>query len=274
MYAVDFEYDGQYLSDYGFMICDFDGAGDKDVTSAGSNVTFTKVSRNYGKNYSLGGTSYDECVKTTFQICKKPDDCGKSSVDMVITNDEYRDLMRWLNRREFLKFQVFDEDDEERTTCYFDVSFNVSKIKIGGALYGLELALESNRPFGYGQELSATYTFLDVSKSYIFSDISDEIGYIYPDMTIVCNADGDLSIYNELENCTTTIKNCSYGETITISGSAQTIASTYTSHDIANDFNYEFFRIGNTINTRSNRITVSKPCQVTIRYCPVIKDVP
>lgn len=176
MYAVDFEYDGQYLSDYGFMICDFDGAGDKDVTSAGSNVTFTKVSRNYGKNYSLGGTSYDECVKTTFQICKKPDDCGKSPVDMVITNDEYRDLMRWLNRREFLKFQVFDEDDEERTTCYFDVSFNVSKIKIGGALYGLELALESNRPFGYGQELSATYTFLDVSKSYIFSDIQSAAG--------------------------------------------------------------------------------------------------
>ena len=93
-------------------------------------------------------------------------------------------------------------------------------------------------------------------------------------MTIICSANGDLSIFNELENCTMLIKNCSVGEIITIDGDAQTISTSYNSHDICNDFNYEFFRIGNTIDNRNNRISVSKPRQVVIRYTPIIKDTP
>ena len=49
MYASDFEYDGHYLSDFGFVVCDFDGASSYDVISAGSKITFNKVSRNRGK---------------------------------------------------------------------------------------------------------------------------------------------------------------------------------------------------------------------------------
>lgn len=93
-------------------------------------------------------------------------------------------------------------------------------------------------------------------------------------MIITCNANGDLSIYNELENCTMVIKNCSVGEVISIDGESQTIKTSSDSHDICNDFNYEFFRIGNTIDNRSNRISVSKPCQVVIKYTPIIKDTP
>ena len=52
MYACDFEYDGQYLSDYGFIICNFNGSSDFDVVSAGSKITFNTVSRHRGKKYS------------------------------------------------------------------------------------------------------------------------------------------------------------------------------------------------------------------------------
>lgn len=272
MYAIDFEYDGHYLSNYGFIICDFDSASGADVVDAGSKITFNKVSRNRGKQYSLTSTQYDECIQATFDICKDPDKYDYK--DMVISNDEYRDLMRWLNRREFLKFHAFYLDDKERETCYYDVSFNVDKIKIGDVLYGLRLTMESNKPFGYGKEQYASHTFSDVTKEYLFSDISDEIGSTYPYVTITCNVDGDLQIYNEDEDCTTLIKNCKVGEVITMDGNAQIISTTYASHDICNDFNYEFFRIGNTIRTRHNRITVSKPCKLEIRYAPIIKDTP
>lgn len=272
MYAIDFEYDGQYLSDYGFIICHFDAASGANIADAGSRITFNKVSRNNGKSYSLTSTKYGECVTCTFDICKDPDLYDYENRE--ISNDEYRDLMRWLNRREFLKFQALDAEAGERDTCYFNVSFNVSKIKIAERLYGLQLTLESDKPFGYGQEQSVSWNFSDVSVSKILSDVSDEIGYIYPNMTITCNANGDLSIFNELENCTMVIKNCSVGEVIYIDGETQTIATSYNSHDICNDFNYEFFRIGNTIDNRNNRISVSKPCHIVIKYTPIIKDTP
>lgn len=272
MYAIDFEYDGQYLSDYGFIICHFDFSEGVSTADAGSKITFHKIARNKGKQYSLTSADYDECVTCTFDICKDPE--KYEMVERQISNDEYRDLMRWLNRREFLRFQVFDEDDKERDTCYFNVSFNIEKVKIAEKLYGLRLTLESDAPFGYGQELTTNWNFSDVSVSKILSDMSDEVGYVYPDMVITVNQNGNLSIYNELENCTMTIKNCTVGEVITIRGKEQIISTSYSSHYIFNDFNWEFFKIGNTIDNRNNRISVSIPCSITFTYTPIIKDTP
>lgn len=270
MYACDFEYDGQYLSDYGFVICNLSGTSDFDTVSAGSRITFNTVSRHRGKMYSLTGTQYDECITATFDICKNPEEYA----DLRITNDEYRDIMRWLNRREFLKFQVLNEDDKEQETCYYEASFNVDKIMVNKVLYGLELTMETNKPFGYGQELSVSWNVSDTTKTYVLSDMSDEIGYTYPSMVITCSRAGDLTIHNEMENCTMVIKNVSVGEIITIDGSTHIITSSLDSHKIYDDFNFEFFRIGNTINNRNNRISASLPCKLEFTYSPIIKDTP
>lgn len=270
MFALDFEYDGQYLSDYGFIICKFGSSSDSEVASAGSKITFNTVKRHSGKISSLTSAKYDECVQATFQICKNPDEYE----DLRITNDEYRDLMRWLNRREFLKFQVLNEDDKEQETCYYEASFNISKITVNKVLYGLELTMETNKPFGYGQEQYVSWTISDTTKTYVLSDMSDEIGSTYPSMKITINRDGDLFIYNDMEDCTLEIKNCSVGEVITIDGDALIISTSLESHDISNDFNYTFLRIGNTITNRNNRISVSLPCKLEFRYSPIIKDTP
>lgn len=272
MYAIDFEYDNQYLSDYGFIICNFDSSSGIDIVAAGSKITFNKVSRNKGRQYSLVSTQYDGCVQTTFDICKNPDLFDYE--DMVISNDEYRSLMRWLNRHEFLRFNVFDESNDGRDACYYDASFNIDKINIGDILYGLRLTMETDKPFGYGQEQIVSLDFTNIYNSHVLRNISDEIGSICPYTTIICNADGDLQIYNELEDCTTLIKNCKVGEVITLDGSAHIISTTYASHDICDDFNYEFLRIGNTIDQRDNCISVSMPCYIEIKYSPIIKVTP
>lgn len=269
MYACDFEYDGQYLSDYGFIICNFNGSSDFDVVSAGSKITFNTVSRHRGKNYSLTGTEYGECITATIDICKDPE----VYQDLRITNDEYRDIMRWLNRNEFLNFQLLNEDKEQET-CYYEASFNVDKVLVDGVLYGLELSMETNKPFGYGQELTVSWTVSDPSKSHVISDMSDEIGYTYPSMVITCNRAGDLTLHNDMEDCTMVLKNLSVGEVITIDGSTHIIKSSLDSHKIYDDFNFEFFRIGNTINNRNNRITASLPCKLEFSYTPIIKDTP
>ena len=185
--------------------------------------------------------------------------------------------MRWLNRKEFLKFSVKNDEAEPR---YYDASFSISKIKIHDELYGLELAMETNRPFGYGKEELVIFNIDDINKFYTITDKSDEIGYLYPSLVITLNSsldsytNRDLVICNQTLNSTMVIKNCIEGEVITIDGDTQVISTTFSSHDICNDFNYEFFKIENSFNNRVNKITVSLPCKLEVRYHPIIKGTP
>jgi len=43
-------------------------------------------------------------------------------------------------------------------------------------------------------------------------------------------------------------------------------------HDVVNDFNYDWFSIGNTYDNVENIIHASLPCEVTVRYKPIWKD--
>lgn len=270
MYALDFEYDGRYLSDFGFMICTLGNSSDYDVVSAGSEITFNKVSRHRGKIYSLAGTKYEQCVTATFHICKNTD----LNDNLHISKEEYRELMRWLNRNEFLPFRLFDWAYDQQDTCYFNASFNVNKVVVNKELFVLELNMETDKPFGFDAERVITWNIKDPAKSYTFQDSSDEIGYIYPNLKITCNSGGDLQIRNESEDCTTVIKNCSSGEVITIDGHTHIITSSKKEHKLYDDFNFEYFRIGNTARNKSNKITVSLPCKFELRYAPIVKDTP
>ena len=113
----------------------------------------------------------------------------------------------------------------------------------------------------------------DVTKSVLLSDISDEIGYTYPNLTITINIDGDFEMYNENTNSRMVIKNCSVGEVITIDGDAKIISTSNDMHKstLHNDFNFEFFKIGNTLESRNNRIYFSLPCKCVLKYTPIIK---
>lgn len=269
MYANDFEYNGRYLSDYNFVICNFDSGGFKTV-SGGSNITFNKVPRRQGKIYGLSGTQYNECIEATFQICKNP--CVYN--DASIGNEMYRDIMRWLNRREFLPFKPFNSGSDGSEEIWFNASFNINKLIMDGKIYGLELTMTTDKPFGYGKLISKLLRFTAAEQIKVFTDTSDEIGTAYPDMKIVCKANGDLSIKNLTYPCTTAICNCKAGEIITISGDTKIISTSLNSHDISDDFNYEFFRIENGFTQRDNKIKVSMPCEITLSYYPVIKDTP
>lgn len=271
MYALDFEYDGQYLSDYGFIICDFNGSSGANIVSAGSKITFNTVQQNKGKRYSLTGTQYDEVITCTFDICKNPDLYTYDKRE--ITNDEYRDIMRWLNRREFCSFQILDEDPE-RESCHYNASFNVDKITINDKLYGLELSMQTDKPFGYAQEQRVSWACRDLTKTYMMSDVSDEIGNTFPTMKITILESGNLSITNQTLGVTMIINNCEEDEVITINGESQYISSSLDSHKVYNDFNFRFFQIGNTIDNRLNKVKVTLPCLIELTYSPIIKDAP
>jgi hypothetical protein len=105
-------------------------------------------------------------------------------------------------------------------------------------------------------------------KSYI-NDTSYEEGYIYPYTEITIVEDGDLNIYNAIEDRNTYIANCVAGEVITMD--YPIIKSSVSSHNIQNDFNWNFFRIANTYNNSRNDLTISIQCVMKVTYSPIVK---
>ncbi len=273
IYAIDFEYDGSNLSDFWFIVCTFNSDGGASTIDAGSAINMETVQMSRGAHFELTSAKYDKALETTFQICKNPD--MFSPDEREITRSEFRKISMWLNRRKFLPFRIKDPDDLQSDICYFNASFNLSKIQIAGKTYGIELKMMTDSPHGHGEEVTAHMSFESQNDRAEFSCYGDEYGFIYPNMSITCAGDGDIHFSCDLGRCDFKVKGCSNGEVITVDGTRRIITSSSSTHDIANDFNYEFFRAGITKERRDN-VVISKgiPCSVLISYEPTIKDVP
>lgn len=264
MIATDFEFDGEYLKNWGFMICTMDQDGFKSVNSD-SKISFENVSLMRGKLFELTTSKYDTELSLSFQICKQSD----SSVLTPISAHEARELKRWLIRPTFKKFKLIQPYWHD---IYMMGSFNVENVMCGGQIFLLNLTFTSNRPFALHEPITYRINTSSENETYMFFDHSDEIGYIYPKMKITCLQDGDLSITNSNENRTTTIKNCLSGEEILFSENL-TFSTSNNDHKIQNDFNYIFFRISNSYENRMNMLTFSLPVMAEITYSPYVKAV-
>ncbi len=268
MKAYDFEFDKRKLSSFGFVICSFGGKG-LETVSNGSTIIFNTLPTFNGAKHNLTSTSYEECLTTTIQICRNP--CFNNG--MEISSFEFRELTKWLSRKEFLKFKILDENYID---LYFEASFNISRIEIDGGLYGLELEVITNRPFALKEPRTIIINNTKVNGKHSINDSSYEEGYIYPYIEITINKSGDLKITNAIEKDRITekdretfIANCKKGEIITMD--YPLIQTSNSSHKIQNDFNWNFFRIANTYDNSRNDLTISLPCTIKLTYSPIVK---
>jgi hypothetical protein len=261
MKAYDFEFDNRNLSEFGMIVCNF---GDKglDTVSDGAQITFHTISTLGGLKHELVSTEYEECLGTTFQICKHS--CAGGIQE--ITSTEHRNLTRWLNRKRFLKFKPLSE---EYIDLFYEASFNISRIELDGKLFGLELEVVTNRPFALKEPRTIVIKNLVNDGRHSLNDTSHEEGYIYPYTEITVSESGNLNIHNAIENRDTYIANCTAGEVIIMD--YPVIQSSISSHHIQNDFNWNFFRVANTYENSRNDLTVSIPCTIKIKYSPIIK---
>ena len=270
MYAYDFEYDGKLLSEFGMMVCSFSENRSASTTEKGSEINFNLVPSDYGKRLYTAGLQYENYLSTTFQICKCPDCYPEDKMD--ITSIEFRELSRWLNRKKFLWFRSFDLQEPEKEKPWFRASFSLSRVESGSKTIGVELNMITNSPFGYGEEKEVIWEFSQNSLSAILIDENDEIGDTYPKLKITCGQSGTMTISDDLTGCSCSVENCVSGEVLNFGGENMIITTSNTNHDLANDFNYDFFRFANTYKQRENIITVSMPCTVELRYRPIWKD--
>ena len=264
MIVTDFIYDNVALNSVGYMICDFDYSGNNEIENA--TRTFQNVSMFQGKFMPFTHALYENRLEFSFDICKM--DCS-SFDDYYISNKEAAYMMRWLARPESHKLKFVHSDYAD---IYYDGSFNVTDIKFGDNRIGLRLTFITTRPFGSYEAVSFRKTLEPQSDELVITDTSDDAGYIYPYIEIVCNESGDLYLNNSYDNVDTIIKNCTEGEKIIFT--EQLILSTdMIEHKVQNDFNYEFLKISNNFSNRTNRITSSLDCDLLISYCPIAKVV-
>ncbi len=261
MKAFDFVYDGKNLSDFGFIICNF---GDKglDTVRDGCQISFNTVPVLGGAKHELTSAQYEDCLETTIQICKHSCNGGIQE----ITATEHRQITRWLNRKKFLKFKPISE---EYIDLYFEASFNISRIELDGCLFGFELEVVTNRPHALKEPRIININNTVSNGKHSINDISQEEGYIYPHTEITIAQSGNLKIHNAIENRDTYIANCAAGEVITMD--YPIIQSSISSHNIQNDFNWNFFRVANTFDNSRNDLTISLPCSIKVEYSPIVK---
>lgn len=261
MKAFDFSYDNKNLSDFGLIVCEF---GDKgiDTVSDGAKIAFNTVPMQNGLRHELTSVEYEDCLETTIQICKHSCSGGIQE----ITETEHRQLTKWLNRKTFLKFKILDESHID---LYYKAKFNINKIEMNGCLYGLELEVITNAPFALKEPRTVNINNLTKDGKHSINDTSHEEGYIYPHTEIVVIESGNLNIHNAIEDRDTYIANCVAGEIITMD--YPVIQSSISSHNIQNDFNWNFFRVANTYENSRNDLTISLPCTIKVEYSPIVK---
>lgn len=272
MYAQNFEYAGEQLSDYGMIICSFDSGGTETVSS-GSDITFNQVSIANGNHFLLSSSTYEQSLQCTFQICKNP--CIASEQDdMAFTVAEISSVQRWLCRKnQYHRFKLNQSGYEH---IYWNGTFSVKEVQIYGKVYGLELTLYTDAPFGYQDEISISEDASKGDYSFDVYDTSDEEGYIYPNVTIeITNTNGcDLYMKNDMDSSRPLIiNNCLYGEVLTLDGKNHMITSSMAHLNLPNDFNYNFPRIFNTYGETKNTFTLGHDsiCKITMTYSPIRK---
>lgn len=267
-----FTYNGISLKDKDYIIFDLDNRSSLgEIENADSQLTFNHASFMSGKFQPFTATTYADQLVMNFSIMKNPctAELVKDRDGYEISETEMREMKRWLNSPTPQKLTVQDDD---YAGLYWLGSFNCQDITSAGEKIGIKLTFTCANPFGFQDDVTVSGDVAE-NGTITINDKSDELGYVYPSITLTTKAAGKLTLTNSFDNRETVIDNCISGETITITPTLQ-ISSDKTEHaKIADDFNFRFLRICNDYTTNVNTITVSLPCTYKISYKPIAKAV-
>ena len=259
--CTDFLFDNEYLSDYGMMICSFDSS---DAVWSGGDVSFTTIKLPGSDKLTYYTHTYEQPLSCTFSICKNPAELHDET-ELVITQEEYSLLSRFLKRTDGYHWLQFDADGFE--DIFFNCQINLQPHKIHEKLVGFDVTVNTDSPYAYSRLERKTF-LLTPTEDYTLVNYSDTIGNIYPKVTIKILEDGSLKLNSGLTDNLhkTIINNCKKGDIITLDGE-------YDYFDgIANPNDFIGFTFPVLANSYYDRNTVfsledkSVSCELTIEY--------
>jgi hypothetical protein len=235
----------------GIICASFNQIGLETVSSTGeTNIETAKASNSSA--FHIVNQDYSSPLSFTFQVLNK---------DFTnITQVQERELNKCLCKRG--KYVDFEIDDDRFLDLVLKVNISNPKIVRVGKVYGMEFTVTCKYPFAHTRLIKKTFNITTANQQIRLFINHDDDDYIYPDMSIVSNAIGTLSISNSNDVKVFSITNIANGEVISVIGSIPLINTSLSSHKVWDAFNKNWIRLVDGMNI----LTVSNPCTLTLSY--------
>ena len=257
VYGCKFSYNGINSTEMNVMTCDIDGNTGLIETPSGSALELSTVKPVCADKWHFYNAQYSEPLSYSIHLMK--------TGFTPFTVDEITKINRWLMRKDGYHPFSFT-DSAYGAITFFATAVSGSIVSSSNKNIALKYDFKTNAPFGYGDEITVSF---GGSGNFLLENTSSENGYIYPSMVILSNSNSDIEISNN--GRITKIEKCLKGEKITLNNEYKIISSSNVQHDLANDFNYKWFRLSRNDDAIENNITVKGDCTIQLTYRPVIK---
>lgn len=247
MFAEDFLFHHHRASDFGFMICSFDGDSG---TVSGGEIEYHVVKTPDRDKFTFYNSQFNTALVWNFSICKDP----FKNDNLYFDQYEESQVAKWLLKTDGYHWFQFDQDGYE--DIFYRVYINMVPHQISGRTVGFDLTVTSDCAYGFTDIITkkATINSSTPLKLNIHSDINT---YILPYIKIngvgdfYLSNDSDLS-QNQLNGKETHLMNVknitvmdSENDMIGIWDSEKEIITDFHS---PNDFNWYFLRLVNGVN--------------------------
>lgn len=255
MDTTNFIFNGQALSDYGFIICSFENDGT--VTPGSISYTTTNTPNNDRKYFS--SSKYEDTIVFEFSIAKF--DCHSRKSDPV---DRYEEsaIHKWLVREDGFHPLHFCQEGFEN--IYYNAYINITPVIIAGRTYGYHVTATIDNAYAY--DYKNVYEFdIAANAEYILITSSDKAGYIYPKIEITPLESGNLAldIKEDTNQTYTVFSSVVANDTIKLNCELGIIENYNT-----DNFNWIFPRLIQDYDDTYNTVTTTLPCHIKLEYIP------
>ncbi len=257
MNNYNFTFNDKELIEFGCMLCYFDKLGNVEISDYPA-ITFNTVQNNSNDSFDLTYATYDKALEGKLSFCKI--DCNNTNA--YFTRDEIREIYNWLDIRGYGRLVLPGEYFED---TFFEGGFtSIQPVKNNKKVVGFELTFISRYPYALSDDLLYAFDLTDEKLSGEILNNSDDAKPVYPTLLeIIPKSDGNLTIENSLDKEVLEVKNCVTNEVIKIDCEHR-IIETDSSHDVCNDFNYNYLKLLKGGCNNVNMLTFSIPCKVRI----------
>lgn len=253
MDATNFIFDGKSLSDFGFIICEFNGETN---TSTPSNIIFNTLKVPENDRRKFLSSNYEDVISFEISIAKYE---NKKNI-LPINSFEDRALRKWLCREDGFHEFVIEQNDFEN--IYYNAQININPYMVAGRIRGYKLSITTDNAYGYTEWLETEF---DISNSnpYNFLALSDKADYFYPIWEITPYQNGTLciKIIEDTEQTNTILNTVNANIKITIDAENGIVDGIS-----PNNFNWILPRIIQGYEETYNTITSTLPCHIKLKY--------
>ena len=262
--ALSIIYDGVNIEKFNLVLAEINSSDSVVINQNMGSYSVAQEKAGSSDVFNIISEEFTDCIKFTIQLFDKEGKAFKQS--------QIEEINRLFFRKDstYRKLQFIDDT---YSGIYYLAKCNEapSCISVGGNIVGFELSFVTNAPYAYSlKDTEITFSATNGTVKNIM-DTNSLIGESFPDMIINFTSNGSFILTNEMTGKTMEIKNCVTNEKLTINGYTKEFKSSV--RDVSSlfeSFNYTWFSIGNTYESKLNKITYkgTSNCEITIKYTP------